>query len=287
VGDGGKHGWAGQNITIDGTDVAYSNGTFAILKASATLAQFGIVVGSQLYLTGPSDYFTGDLGMGYVMRIYEDSTTVYFETTLGYPTLPAWAGGKVWVVRMGRLSVINCTGCDNIRLASQATEKGLQPWEYYRWVHAGKGTNGGHWLDRVGDLTRARISVVKTSATGTFELQMAAYQKSTLTDLLTYDIRVDMTVAGVRDFTQLALTGKQTNDYVKLNAVDQLTLPINRWVRSNFSFFMSYNPSTGTTAEAPLVEVELWFDCGMFRKLLPARVSEAGTDIIGITGQLP
>ena len=72
--------------------------------------------------------------MGYVTKITSDAAYLYIRTSLPYTNMPLWmTAANFIVVKQGVLRVINCTGCDNIEMASDAERQGLSEWEFQRF----------------------------------------------------------------------------------------------------------------------------------------------------------
>jgi hypothetical protein len=295
----GPYGVPGQPLPIDGTSVSFANGTFAVLKAGPVY-QWGIVPGTILNLPATGFGPSGDLGTGVVVRIYEDATKVYFETTLPFATLPTWSDGTVSFKRMGRFTALNVTGCRDIEKASAACALGKDPGEYHEILYLNQAVQGssdvpGKW----GKLVRARFDVIQTSsipgvgvrfASAAMPLAATMANDATVKQM---EIQIDCMVKGPRDFTTTALIGKTTNDYVKITNTDfsdpvMLTaLPADRWYIGGFYwFFDSLDAPNVPARQLPILRVRWEFDRGLWSQILLSETDSGDGVALDLVGQL-
>lgn len=277
-------------IVIDGTNFAYANGRFTILKSAAGAEAFSPVPGSMFYFAGPGDIYPGNIGVGIVTKITEDSTHRFIDTTFPSAATPSWSTGKIALERSGEFHAINCDGCDTIRLASEAERDGRAPWEHRRFVWAGTTAITGTLGGLAGELTRFYANVIKASPQANTRLIFTAFQQRTMSamdDPLTAVITLDATVSGVRDFTQLALTGKTANDTVTLGGAGQTTLMLNRWVTGQSWDYTNLTPANYSDYQLPIIEIKLEFNTGLWRKPIPVAKDSIGNVICGINGSVP
>jgi len=260
----------GANI-VDGTNVSFSNGTFSVLKQFSGLHAWGLVLGETVSLSGPMGIYTGDLGNGIVTRIYEDSTKVYFETTLPFASMPSWANGDVRLQRNWSSTYVNCHGCNAVSSLSQAAQRGKRWWESFSETFAGRTPASGSFINSpMGDLTRIRIDVVQASSVANSVLKIVcispgAYVSAAMASPQSVEINIDATVTGVRDFTQTTLSGKATSDAVMLNGVTQATLPVGRWYPGLSWAYSGLTPINYPPYQLPIIKIELGFDAGFVR----------------------
>jgi hypothetical protein len=267
---------AGSSVTIDGTDVIYASGVFKIRKAG-TPSSWGIALGSMINLLGPGNSFSGNLGTGIVTKISEDATYILIQTTLPYVTVPSWVTGAL-ILRQTGYAVRNCSGCDEIINLNKLTAQGLNPWGNFELLLTGYGPNppgrgtSGFLTDCIGNLTTVTVDVIQaypnTGGQATLDLAFTAVDAATMATSVTYEIQIDLTVAGKRVFTQSALTGKAGADVVAYNSVAQTTLKSGAWVLANGEW--TYFLNTPNLFPVPIVRFLLQFDTGIIRTLIPA-----------------
>jgi hypothetical protein len=294
----GPTGLPGAAITIDGTNISFANGTFALLKASANLAQWGIVPGTLVNLTAPVFGHSGDLGTGVVTRIYEDATKLYIETSLPYGSLPGWADGKVTFKLNGRFTALNVTGCRDVEKASAACALGKHPSEYHEMLILNPASNGGNDVpDKFGTLVRARFDVIQASSIagalvrfGSSRMPLTATMAAGSDKQM--EIAIDCMVKGSRDFTTTTLTGKTTNDYVKImdmdytNVINLTALPADRWCIGGFYYAFGIDAALYAAWQLPILRVRWEFDQGLWTQILLSETDASGTIITDLVGQL-
>lgn len=277
-------------LTVDGVNVIYANGVFSMPRASNNPV-WNMIPGMRLnWCVSPSQAFSGDIGSMVVTRCYDDATYLFFETTCPFASVPSWSNGQIRMERAGSIQAIDCYGGDDIRRMSESTKLGIRTGGYFKDTFLGQWSQGGYWLGRAGKLTRLVVNVIQATAVATTQLELYTNMITTdaLNDSKAFDCIIDVTVAGRRDFDLAALTGKETNDAVTLNAVAQTELPANRTcIGATFNWLMNhitmadYEPN-----ELPIVEVEMWFDPGIYNRPLPAHLSYSGAVIAAVTGGL-
>jgi hypothetical protein len=291
---GNQNGLIGVSATVDGTNISFSNGVFKVLKSafSAGVGQTAVVPGgTQIVLCGPGNMFPGNAGIGLVTQYYEDATYVYIVTTLPYTSLPRWVNsGNFNVTRTQDLTFDNCSGSDNIKLASFASKQGLQPWELFTAKFYGNlNTNLGHWYGNQGTLIGVTCNIIGTeSVAATFRLIAEAYDPSAFTDSGQLVITFNLGIAGKRQITPTTYTGKQTGDGITLKSVSQSYLPNVLFgpVTSVFYWQFIYSPQSYAAYQNPIIELQLQFDCGLFKKEIPMHLDGNGNYVAGVVGDL-
>jgi hypothetical protein len=258
---------------IDGTYLSYSNGTFKILKANITNYFLGAVLGQVLWLGGgPGGRYVGDMANGIVTALTEDNTYVYIETTLPYTSLPSWANGYVALQYTTNEEYSNCYGCDQALALSEATRRGKRWWEYLYKMLAGKEPQTRNFdFGLMGNVTEMRINVIQAATISDANLRITSpyvYLVSSdgVTNVGPLVTQIDLRVAGVRAFTQTALTGKTATDSVTLKNVTQPTLLVGHTC-CNFEWQYSFNPASYLPYQLPIVEVAITFDADHLRTL--------------------
>jgi hypothetical protein len=286
---------AGTALAVDGTNVAYANGTFTLLKSSNMQQSWNCVVGQVIYLGANTDiysaYLLADIGVGYVLALREDATHLYIDTTLPFTTLPSWFF-KVGFLRDGAIRFENCTGSDYVSLASEAARRGQNPREYYRYRFMGKFAQGGGWVYQKGVLTGMKCNVrqVSPAAGTTLKINANVFDQTTLAATGSIEFDFNCNIVGERVITQTAYTGKQSGDAITLNGT-QSFIPVGQiWNGQSNWFFINLNPSSYAFYQLPIIDLELVFDLGKIATLSYPQYGDpaGGTNLIaGSTGQLP
>lgn len=294
---------------VDGVNVTYANGVFTILKNNVSaIAQGG---GMSSWNTQPGQllqfcrgtagdtsangcHLASDVGTGIVMSVIDGVGSIQIITTLPQASVPSWSSGQVQIKRRNFLVMRNCSGDDFVRLASEASRAGKNFGEYFRYLIAGKDNISSNQFlpGKTGKLRRLYANVIKPitgTAGATAQLSEATpYVASTMAAVTgPYRIILDLTIAGVRDFTTTALTGKVGNDAVSLNGVAQTTLIDDMWSESGFSsYFTNYAPTAKNLTDLPIIDLIWEFDLGLWGKRVTATraMSTAGTAIVGTAG---
>jgi hypothetical protein len=285
------------HLVVDGTNVVFSNGTFALLKSWANFPEWNVVIGQQINLAANINSFnplaySGDTGTGVVVGLREDATHIYIDTTLPFTALPAWsAGGQIRLFRAGETWIENCSGSDSVRIASEARKLGKHVRKFFRFRFLGPYARSGGWNALVGSLRAIRATVRSTQQAGFFEFQCGAFNATAMTDSGTLDCKFDTGVAGFREITQTAFTGKQTNDTLTLNSVAQTTLPANLALCGGSSFFVNWAPSPNTIPAYlnPIIDFEVEFNDDMLSSGTTSLFDEISTPqpIAAVVGNLP
>jgi hypothetical protein len=261
-------GLVGAPVTIDGVNVIYASGVFQILK-TGTPASWGIALGSMIGLAGSLTSMAGNLGVGIVTKISENANYILIQTTLPYVTLPSWAT-SAFPVRNGTYSVRNCTGCDAIIRQSKATALGSKTWEMNTAILTTNINNiSSISMIEVGNLISVTANVIQASTSGKLEFDLGAINATTMAGpRIPYVIDIDLTHAGLRTFTQSALTGSGGADAVTYNSVAQTSLVVNALCLGGNQYTVFF-PSPGGYPSA-VVEFTLRFDTGIFRSMIPS-----------------
>jgi hypothetical protein len=294
-----------------GSQLTYANGLFTMPKVTANIYA-NVSPGQALYWAAKNagfSYYPHDLGCMYVTRIYDDVTNIYIETTSPHAAIPSWALyekapagsgvmiAQIYAERTGHTAFVNCFGGDGARRLSESTKKGEITGEYFKETFIGKCSQSGYWLGRAGKLKRIVVDVKQPLpppgiAGATLELTIGVVTTTAIDDPKPLIIITDVNVKGRRDYDFTALNGKTTNDAVTLGGVAQTALPSNR--TSGYQqtwFFRNFNPA-GTTpvfqpSQLPMIEVEFYFDTGMFlRPLMGMAGQDPAVHIAEITGTM-
>jgi hypothetical protein len=282
---------AGSLLIVDGVDVSYADGVFTLVRADADPNAWNLMPGMALNWQSSAggflNAFTHDLGTFYVTRIYDDATNIYVETTSPHATVPSWSSGKVLPERSGSISFIECYGGDNTRRMTEATRAGERIGEYFKDIFIGKWSIGGNWRGRGGILTRIVVNVRQATAVGGSKIifTTGTFTADAIDDPVNLEMDFDLTIKGKRDFTLDALTGKVGTDDVLLDSVSQTELPANRLCSGyTMEWFTTVNPADHEPSELPIVEVEMYFDGGLYLRPLVAYAGFDGSAIGAVTG---
>jgi hypothetical protein len=263
------------------------------------IGAWNAVPGMTVSLLGPGGIFTGASsnqvhGNGVVTAISEDATYYYIATTLNFATLPAWANGQIYLFHNQGAVFKDCTGSDVVRQASEAYKKGLDYWEYKKYTLGGVVSNSLSFISQVyGALTQVICTVLDpgVNANALVQLTFGSFNSASnfATDSGGTTIKFVVGLWGQRTVTQAAFTNPQTGDSVQFNggSASAQPLPPGRVVSSVLSIGMSN--FAGTTVGNPIVIIELFFDCGIIRKVIPVQydITGANNTVFGIAGQLP
>jgi hypothetical protein len=114
-----------------------------------------------------------------------------------------------------------------------------------------------------------------------------SYIASTMLTPKTYQFIIDLNVAGVRDFTYGALTGKTANDSVIVdptpgaNTVLTTGLDQDRWCAGGMNgIFFPFNPAAKNLVDLPGFRLLLEFDVGLFGRRLSYALDSQGIGVI-------
>lgn len=282
----------GSTITVDRTNVLYSNGLFTIPKSGGykylnPLSIFpGAVLVFQASGNGNTTY-PGDIATGFVTKIYDDSNNVYVQTTFSFSSVPSWATGVVLINRTGRLRVNGCSGCAVIDTATVASQQGLDPWQYDRKVFGGiTGTSANYTIGNQGILRSMTINVIQaTSVVSSPRLVLSGYVLGlpALTTKENLVIAIDTSVVANRQLTASGFSNLHSNDRVTLGGNSITALPTDQWMIYPFSWTISgYTPSSYAPYQLPVVDVELIY--GGYTS--PRHGVPAWSGVAGIVGGL-
>jgi hypothetical protein len=222
--------------TIDGVNVTYASNVITVPKSTSDLADWNVVPGvtHANLCTGAFDYFTGDLGTVLVTSLTEDATNIYYHLSPGWgAALPGFANGKVYLSRHGSLTGSGLSGCKEALQLNAATAAGTYPWNLYTNTVLESDGSNINW-NVVGDLKSLTVTVTNpTAASGAvMVISTNVVDATTMANSFPLVIKIDLTIAGTRTFTQSALTGKTGNDTVLLNSIAQTKLPADKWAQT-------------------------------------------------------
>jgi hypothetical protein len=183
-----------------------------------------------------------------------------------------------------------------VRQASEAYKKGLDYWEYKKYTIGGAFSASNNSQNFIGQINGALTQVICTvlnpganaNATITLTFGTSNSASNFAADSGGTVIKFVVGIFGQRTVTQAAFTGAQTGDGVNIagGGFSVQPLPTGRVVSSTLSIFLS--SFAGATVGNPIAIIELFFDCGIIRKVIPVQFDNAVNDtVFGITGQLP
>lgn len=272
---------------VDGTNVTYANGVFTVLKNTDSgtargggVANWNILRGQPLSFcrgrpgdsTQNGSHLASDLGAGLVLSVQDRPDAIVIATTIRSARVPAWSSGQVQIKRRNAPVLRNCTGAEPIRLAAEAARAGKEFGAWFRYLLTAKTIAQGPVLEgRSGRLVRLYANVIKPM-TGTpgavlTLAELAAYRASTMESPAHFQIDIDLTIAGKRDFTLAALRGGVGKDRVVHDGRPQPHLPVDLWCDDGMpNLFCTGAPFTGNPAAAPVVELIFEFDAGLLAR---------------------
>ena len=270
---------------VDGVNITYANGVFVVLKNDAWAQGGGItnwnaVPGQVLSFcrgkpgvtTADASYLASDLGTGTVVSLEDRPGAIAIHTTLKHASVPAWSSGQVFVKHRNAPVFANCTGPEPVRIATEAERVGRRFGEYFHYLLDAKTIQqGAIFPGRTGTLTRLRANVIKPAAAATGMKatlgEMAAYRASTMDTPLLFQIELDLTIIGTRDFTTQSLRGAVGNDRVTYNGLVQDRLPADTWCNEGMPLlFCPGAPFLSNPADAPIFDLIFEFDVGLLGK---------------------
>ena len=272
---------------VDGTNVTYANGVFTVLKnidsgisRGGGLISWNMLPGQPLSFcrgragdsTQNASHVASDLGAGVVLSVEDRPGAIAIRTTLKPARVPVWSSGQVFVKRRNAPVFRNCTGAEPIRIAAEAARAGKDFGSYFRYLLTAKNIGQGPVLEgRTGRLVRLYANVIKPM-TGTpgavlSLAELGAYRASTMASPAHFQIDIDLTLAGKRDFTVTALRGGIGKDRVVYDGHPQPHLPADLWCDNGMpNLFCTGAPFTGNAAAAPVVELIFEFDVGLLAR---------------------
>jgi hypothetical protein len=269
---------------VDGVNVTYANGVFTVLKNNLAgaangggLANWNVLPGQAIAfcrgtpgdMTQNGSHIASDLGTGLVLSVADRPDSIAIATTLKPARVPVWSSGQVFIKRRNPPTLRNCTGAEPVRLASDADRAGKIFGEYFRYLFTAKNIAQGPILPgRTGRLVRLAVNVTKpmTGIAGAKLTlgELAAYTASTMASPRHYQIDIDLTIAGRRDFTTGALRGAVGTDRVLDDGLPRARLPADLWCDNGMpNLFCTGAPFTKNPADAPMFELIFEFDPGL------------------------
>ncbi len=300
--------YPGNQLTVDGTNVTYANGTFKCPKSYG--AGLGILLravpGSSIYwepnaassggMNGVHG-FPGNFGLMLVTKVYQDATFVYYDTTCPFASVPAWGSGNVFLLGVQSVLANGSTGCDQIRRASEACKRGL-PNSLFKMTYAGAFSQSGNSQQAIiGIVTQISINVLKSTTTPSnayLEITMPLYSATAPTTRLgsgggDFRFHVDLTVAGLRTATTTAAT-LLGNDILQDNntGTPYPTIFPNSLIGPNgITWFANFTPSSSTNFQLPVVDVEIQTNVGSLGSPLTTLSGTSSGTVANIVGRLP
>lgn len=287
-----------NQLVVDGTNVTFSNGTFAVLKPIGARYVWNIIPGQVINLAaniagiGGATY-SGDVGNGIVVAVREDSTRVFIDTTLPFAALPSWCtAGQVRIFKTGEVVIGGCSGSDALRTQSEASRIGKSTRSFFRYRFMGHYARSGGWWFHVGVVKAVRVNIRSPAPTaGLFYFQSYnAFDATTLTSSGLLNCAFDMTAVGLREINNTAFVGKKPGDSLVLNSVTLTAFPVGMSLFGQTGWFISWDPSTYANYQIPVFDLEVEFYEDMLSAPATAMFDEVtGTPqvIAGVTGNLP
>jgi hypothetical protein len=279
----------GSLVSIDGTNISFSNGVFTILISGVGFWG-NVVPGGYLAFVAPSG-FPGDIGVMRILSITADATHVFITTDSPFTTVPVWCSpAKFYIFQVMNVEFKGCTGCDQVRNFSEAATKGLRYFERFRLVTAGITASFFDGLFQANGIVN-KITVNPINIGGTpgavLEIDFSTFNSASnfAADAGGMVLKFNVGVAGKRVLTQTSFTGTGGTDTFTLGGGAITALPANRLVGPIINFFQ--NTYTGTAQQTPVVEIIIEYDCGQVRQELPVQFLHAGATLVGISGLLP
>jgi hypothetical protein len=269
------------NLTGTGANLQTLVGNWPVISNSGTV----------LVLQGPTGEGAITITGGQIMT----AAVVTIRTTLRYSATPSWSNGKIAYFKNNVVSVVDCTGSDGIRLASDAYAAGQRYFEYKRYPFGGLtgqsmfvGTMPGCLLNSItvnveqpSAIATARLSVQFTT------IQYPAFVSDGSNALI---LTIDLSIIGTRVINLTSFTGKVGADALTLLGVAQTALPASRVVSSTMSIqLFTTNHSDGESAVGDII---VQTSAGMVRKTLTKKYDGSGTlnqahTLIPVQGTLP
>jgi hypothetical protein len=276
-------------VTVDGTNCAYANGVFTVLKSSSEFAKWAVVPGTSINFRRDA-YYTGDAGTAVVTKLTDTSTHLLVETTCRSAAVPAWSDSTVIIQRSGVLQFSNCRGSEIAQQGSFAASKGRRFGELWRYRWAGKHTRSGYWYGIVGRLVSVRWNVRQVIAANYITIiDYASWDPTNMsTAARVFEWRIDLGVAGEGRIDAAGITGVGLgpNGHFKLATVDQTTMPAVWWNGGAVNWEVSHVPSAVDVYTLPVFDIEFEFDRGSFFDPIPAAADRDGntyTSVVGLT----
>lgn len=275
--------FAGTELVVDGINVSYANGSFAVLKAGTQLTHWGLVPGAWFNIATVGNGFSSDVGSGVLLSISEDATNVYYATTLSPALWPSWAGTLVRATKCGDYRFYNVTGCDDARTASRANSLGLREWELLEATLAGTSATGGafslsKWGGAIIEIT-VIVRQASALAGSVFIINSEMVSNSTFTNQQLMTLTIDATTPGKRVISPTTWTNQAQADTLKFGGASATVLPAGQIITGL---------SWGKTANSGgVVELQIRFDTGMYGKPIILQTDASGNQIANTTGMIP
>ena len=267
---------------------------FVLLKPNSLLIlrYWSVVPGMTVNLTASDNLFTEATGNGVILKIYEDSTYFYIVTTLPFATLPAWSNKKILLFRNSGAKFIRCTGSDPIRAASIAFDKGLEYWEYKRYILGAHFADNLHFKNEIyGSLSQITVTPIQLGSEDGAYINLTFNTFNSASDFVRDSggtvVRIVVGAGGQRIITHNTFTGAQRGDAITVGGEASAYLPINRVVNSEF--FVDAGGYAADNYRAPVIMIELWLDCEIARKVIPVNFdsSTPPRPVMATAGRLP
>jgi hypothetical protein len=270
---------------VDGVNITYANGVFVVLKNDAWAQGGGItnwnaVPGQVLSFcrgkpgdaTADGSFLASDLGAGTVISLEDRQGAIAIHTTLKHASVPAWSSGQVFIKHRNAPVFANCAGPEPVRIATEAERAGRRFGEYFRYVMDAKTIQqGAVFWGRSGTLVGLHATVLKPAAAATGMKatlgEMACYRASTMDNPVLFQIELDLTIAGRRDFGLQGLRGAVGQDRVTYNGLVQDRLPADTWCNEGMPLlFCPGAPFLRNPGDAPVFELIFEFNLGLLGK---------------------
>lgn len=287
----------GPLASVDGTNISYSNVSgYTVIRGLLSANQFlSALPGSQVFFGTAGINFGGDIAVGTVLATDQDATYSYIHTDFPFASLPA--ANVCQLVQLYDIEFRGNTGCDLARLFSDACEggsivAGVSNPRYFERQRLLFDNNSAPSASSINSSAGVLVGVyanVRKAGTGTcgVKLSWASIVNSTTLAIASFPgltINIDGSQKGIRNITQFVWAGNAGADAITVNGGSTLSqLPTDSV--GGFSIVqlaMSYTYTTGSGL-APIIEIILQFDCGMFRKIIDFAGSGT-TALVNTTG---
>lgn len=251
------------------SNLTFTNGTFSIPLTSPQIGyayRFSIP-GSKCFFNSNSWY---NLGNPFIITsVYQDSVTLYFDTTL--TALPSYSGvgtGAIGICQhpCPRLTASNVTGSD-FAIAQGKAAKELPVGSYAHKVYCEDLIQPGttavtQQIEQWGTLVSLKVNVIRADTGANVTLTMnplnanGALVINPSNATVAFNPVINLKTAGVRTITPTTVTGNVTGD--------TLTPPGAIWfIQPALQPWMSASIAANTPVQMPIVEIELVTDQGV------------------------
>lgn len=252
------------------SDLTFSNGTFSMALSNPkvlSIYRFAIP-GSKCFFM--SNYYVYNLASPFIItNVYQDSTNVYFDTTLtSVPAITGAGSGAPGIVQhpAPRLTAFNNTGNDTaIVTGKQAAE--LPLFSYAHKVYSAdliqpSTTALTQQIQQWGNLVSLKVNVIRADTGANVTLTMrplgvnGAWVINPSNAITQFTLTINLKTAGVRTVTPTTVTGNVAGDVIAApGAVWFVQYGLNPW--------MSASIAANTPVQMPIVEIELITDQGI------------------------